>query len=222
MNMKTRLVIFDLDGTLLNTIGDLAACCDYVLARRGLPQHSYEEYCHFVGNGVTRLVERALPESMRDPETVAAVRADFVAYYTEHIDCHTKPYDGIPELLATLAERGVKLAVASNKFQAGTEKLVSKFFPQLHFAAVMGQMPDRPLKPDPRVIYEILDQVGASKAETLYVGDSGLDMDAARAAGVFSIGATWGFRSVEELKEHGADCLAIHPGEIIDCLKSDA
>lgn len=98
--MDTGLVIFDLDGTLLNTIGDLAVACNAVLAMRGLPQHTYDEYCHFVGNGIMRLVERALPEELRTPYTVAAVRADFVKYYTEHIDVYTKPYEGIPELVA--------------------------------------------------------------------------------------------------------------------------
>ena len=124
--VNTDLVIFDLDGTLLDTIGDLAVACNAVLALRGLPQHSYEEYCHFVGNGIMRLVERALPEELRTPYTVAAVRADFVKYYTEHIDAYTKPYDGIPELVAGLVRRGVRIAVASNKFQAGTEKLVRR------------------------------------------------------------------------------------------------
>ena len=107
--VNTDLVIFDLDGTLLDTIGDLAVACNAVLALRGLPQHSYEEYCHFVGNGIMRLVERALPEELRTPYTVAAVRADFVKYYTEHIDAYTKPYDGIPELVAGLVRRGVRI-----------------------------------------------------------------------------------------------------------------
>ena len=137
--MDTKLMIFDLDGTLLDTIGDLAACCDHVLAARGLPLHTYEEYCGFVGNGVMRLVERALPEELRTPETVAAVRADFVAYYTEHIDRFTRPYEGIPELLRELVQRGVRLAVASNKFQIGTEKLVRIYFPSIRFDAVFGQ-----------------------------------------------------------------------------------
>lgn len=127
--MDTGLVIFDLDGTLLNTIGDLAVACNAVLAMRGLPQHTYDEYCHFVGNGIMRLVERALPEELRTPYTVAAVRADFVKYYTEHIDVYTKPYEGIPELVAEIARRGVRIAVASNKFQAGTEKLIRLFSP---------------------------------------------------------------------------------------------
>ena len=122
----TRLAIFDLDGTLLNTIGDLAVSCNSGLALRGLPQHSYEDYCRFVGNGIMRLVERALPEALRTPYTVDAVRRDFVAYYLAHIDEHTLPYEGIPELLAELQRRGVRLAVASNKFQAGTEKLIGQ------------------------------------------------------------------------------------------------
>ena len=154
--VNTDLVIFDLDGTLLDTIGDLAVACNAVLALRGLPQHSYEEYCHFVGNGIMRLVERALPEELRTPYTVAAVRADFVKYYTEHIDAYTKPYDGIPELVAGLVRRGVRIAVASNKFQAGTEKLVRLFFPDVPFAAVFGQREGVPLKPDPAVVEEIL------------------------------------------------------------------
>ena len=145
---NTELVIFDLDGTLLDTIGDLAVACNACLAVRGLPQHSYEDYCGFVGNGIMRLVERALPEPLRTPENVALVRADFVAYYTAHIDAFTKPYAGIPELLAALTARGVRTAVASNKFQAGTEKLVRLFFPDVPFSPVFGQRPGVPLKPE--------------------------------------------------------------------------
>jgi len=181
--MDTGLVIFDLDGTLLNTIGDLAVACNAVLAMRGLPQHTYDEYCHFVGNGIMRLVERALPEELRTPYTVAAVRADFVKYYTEHIDVYTKPYEGIPELVAEIARRGIRIAVASNKFQAGTEKLIRLFFPGVEFAAVFGQREGVPLKPDPAVVGEILALTGVAKERVLYVGDSGVDMQTAAAAG---------------------------------------
>ena len=165
--MHTELVIFDLDGTLLDTIGDLAAACDAVLAARGLPQHTYEEYCHFVGNGILRLVERALPEPLRTPELVESVRADFVRYYTAHIDIHTKPYPGIPELLAELTRRGIRVAVASNKFQAGTEKLIRLFFPEIPFAAVFGQRPGVPLKPDPAVVGEIRTHGSVARAGAL-------------------------------------------------------
>ena len=179
--MDTKLMIFDLDGTLLDTIGDLAACCDHVLAARGLPWHTYEEYCGFVGNGVMRLVERALPEELRTPETVAAVRAVFVAYYTENIDRFTRPYEGIPELLRELVQRGIRLAVASNKFQIGTEKLVRIYFPSIRFDAVFGQRPGVPLKPDPQVVREILADTGAASGAALYAGFAGCICDALRA-----------------------------------------
>ena len=216
--MKTSLVIFDLDGTLLNTIGDLAVACNAVLAVRGLPQHSYEEYCHFVGNGILRLVERALPEPLRTPENVALVRADFVKYYIDHIDCHTKPYAGIPELVAELARRGVRMAVASNKFQEGTEQLIRLFFPGVSFAVVFGQRPGVPLKPDPAVVGEILARTGTPREEVLYVGDSGVDMQTARAAGVRSAGVTWGFRDRQELVEAGAGHLVDRPEELLGLL----
>ena len=217
-SMHTELVIFDLDGTLLDTIGDLAVACNAMLAVRGLPQHSYEEYCHFVGNGILRLVERALPEPLRTPENVALARADFVRYYTEHIDVYTKPYPGIPELLAELTRRGIRVAVASNKFQAGTEKLIRLFFPEIPFAAVFGQRPDVPLKPDPAVVGEILACTGVPRERVLYVGDSGVDMETARAAGVRSAGVTWGFRDRGELVAAGAGRLVDRAEELLGAL----
>lgn len=207
--MKTELVIFDLDGTLLNTIGDLAVSCNAMLALRGLPQHSYEEYCHFVGNGILRLVERALPEELRTPENVALARADFVRYYTEHIDTYTKPYDGIPAVVAELTRRGIRMAVASNKFQEGTETLIRLFFPEHPFAPVFGQRPDVPLKPDPAVVDEILAATGVARERVLYVGDSAVDMQTAAAARLRSVGVTWGFRGLAELE-------ACNPWRIID------
>jgi len=205
----TRLTIFDLDGTLLNTIGDLAVSCNAVLALRGLPQHSYEDYCRFVGNGIMRLVERALPEALRTPYTVDAVRRDFVAYYLAHIDEHTLPYEGIPELLDELQRRGVRLAVASNKFQAGTEKLVGLFFPGVTFAAVLGQRPGVPLKPSPAVVEEILARTGTAREEVLYVGDSGVDIETAAAgrppAARNSISAAWRVSTPPDAKSWRSD-----------------
>lgn len=214
----TKLIIFDLDGTLLDTIGDLAVACNAVLALRGLPQHSLEEYRLFVGNGIMRLVERALPEPLRNPYTVDAARRDFVTYYTDHIDAHTVPYVGIPELLAELRSRGLQLAVASNKFQAGTEKLVRLFFPDTPFAVVAGQRPDVPLKPDPAVDLEILRRTGVAPDEALHVGDSAIDVQAARAAGIRSVGVTWGFRSREELVGARADAVIDRPDELLNLL----
>lgn len=214
----TRLVIFDLDGTLLNTIGDLAVSCNAVLAMRGLPQHSYEDYCGFVGNGIMRLVERALPEPLRTEFTVDAVRRDFISYYTANIDTYTKPYDGIPELVAALAERGVALAVASNKFQAGTEKLIARFFPDVKFAAVLGQRPNVPLKPDPAIVDEIVNVTGIAREDILYVGDSAVDMQTARAAGVRGVGCSWGFRSRAELEAEAPHAIIDRPEEFFDLL----
>ena len=213
--MNTRLAIFDLDGTLLDTIGDLAVACNTVLALRGLPQHSYAEYCGFVGNGIMRLVERALPEPLRTPENVALARADFVRYYTEHIDTYTRPYEGIPALLAELTRRGVRLAVASNKFQAGTEKLVARFFPDIRFVAVLGQREGVPLKPDPAVAEEILALTGVARREAFFVGDSGIDILTAKAAGIRSAGVAWGFRARAELEEAGADHLVERADELL-------
>lgn len=216
--MNTELVIFDLDGTLLDTIGDLAAACNVVLERRGLPLHTYEQYCHFVGNGIMRLVERALPEELRTPEYVARVRADFVEYYTAHIDLLTKPYDGIEELVGELARRGVRMAVASNKFQAGTEKLIRRFFPSVAFDAVFGQRAGVPLKPDPAIVEEILTLTGTARERVLYVGDSGVDMETAAAAGVRSAGVTWGFRDRAELETAGARHIVDRPAELLELL----
>ncbi|WP_304953845.1 HAD family hydrolase [uncultured Alistipes sp.] len=216
--MNTRLVIFDLDGTLLDTIGDLAVACNASLAMRGLPQHSYDDYCGFVGNGIMRLVERALPEPLRTPENVALMRADFVRCYTEHIDARTRPYEGVPELLAGLSQRGLRLAVASNKFQAGTEKLVRRFFPGIAFDPVFGQREGVPLKPDPAVAETILALTETPPGQALFVGDSGIDILTAKAAGIRSAGVTWGFRSRTELEEAGADHIVDRAEEILALL----
>lgn len=216
--MATKLAIFDLDGTLLNTIGDLAEAANHMLALRNLPQHDYPAYCTFVGNGIMRLVERALPEELRTTEYVAAARRDFLDYYIDHIDQKTVPYAGITELLSVLQARGVRLAVASNKFQAGTEKLIRSYFPQINFEVVFGQRPEVPLKPDPAVVEEILTLTGVAREEVLYVGDSGVDMLTARAAGVRSVGVTWGFRSRDELAECKAEQIVEHAEEILSLL----
>ena len=214
--MKKELVIFDLDGTLLNTIGDLAKAANHMLALRGLPGHDYATYCTYVGNGIMRLVERALPEEWRTPEKVAAARADFLAYYIENIHPYTCPYEGVVELLAALKREGVRLAVASNKFQAGTEKLVELFFPEAGFEVVFGQRPDVPLKPDPAVVEEILSLTGVERERVLYVGDSGVDMTTAHRAGVRAVGVSWGFRKREELTEAGADRIIDHPLQLLE------
>lgn len=214
--MRYDLIIFDLDGTLLNTIGDLAEAANVMLGKRNLLQHTYEEYCTFVGNGIMRLVERALPEEQRTTERVAAAREDFLSYYIDHIDQKTKPYEGIVQLLNDLQAEGVSLAVASNKFQAGTRKLIQRFFPEIGWVAVYGQRPDVPLKPDPAVVEEILSEVKIPRERVLYVGDSGVDIETAHRAGIKAVGVTWGFRSRSELEAAGADRIVDRAEEILN------
>ncbi len=216
--MNKRLVIFDLDGTLLNTIGDLAAATNAVMRAHGYPEHDLTAYRRFVGNGVSKLIERALPAELRDPAHIKTLLQEFLVHYQAHIDEQTEPYDGIPELLAELTARKIATAVASNKFHAGTVRLIARFFPEIPFIAVLGQREGIPIKPDPTVVQEILRKADLSTEAVLYVGDSGVDMQTARNAAVESVGVTWGFRSREELLENGACHLVSHPAEIVSLL----
>ncbi len=204
--MKYDIVIFDLDGTLLNTIGDLAASVDYVMRSRNLPEHTDAEYRQMVGGGIKRLVERALPEALAaNEEYVDECVTQFRRYYVDNIDRHTVPYEGMCELLRDLQRTGVKLAVASNKFQHGTDRLVSKFFSDIDFVAVEGNREGAPLKPDPQIVTGILSRAGIAPERAVMIGDSGIDIRTAQAAGIDSIGVAWGFRFAEELYEAGAE-----------------
>ncbi len=214
-----RLVIFDLDGTLLDTIGDLAASCDEVLRRHNMSTYSLDDYKHFVGNGIVRLVERAIPDELRSEEFIAELRKEFVVYYFENIDSHTVIYPDIMWLLEELQKRDIKVAIASNKFQDGVRKLAASFFSQIHFEAILGQRPNVPLKPDPQIVNDIIQLTSYTPEQILYVGDSGIDMETAKAAGVESIGVTWGFRSREELIESGADHIVDSPKEILKLIE---
>ncbi len=209
-----KLIIFDLDGTLLNTIDDLAMATNHALAENGYPTHAVEAYNFFVGNGINKLFERALPEEARTPENVQRIRASFIPFYDAHKLDLTRPYDGILELLKTLSDNGVKLAIASNKYQLATEKLVNYYFPDTPFIAVFGQRENVPIKPDPTVVEEIRKLANAEQAETLFVGDSAVDMLTAQHAGVNAVGVTWGFRSAEELRTYNPDYLVAKPDDI--------
>lgn len=210
-----KLLIFDLDGTLLDTVADLADACNRVLAEAGFPVYPQEQYRKFVGNGIAKLIERAIPAESHSPELAEKLRLRFLEHYTANIDTLTRPYPGIPELLARLHVQGVKLAVASNKFQQGTESLVAKFFPDIPFVAVLGQRTGIPVKPDPAIVREIIALAGVAPQETLYIGDSDVDMLTARNAGVDSVGVSWGFRGEKELLASGAGTIAHHPSEIL-------
>ncbi|MFT0328431.1 HAD family hydrolase [Bacteroides thetaiotaomicron] len=196
-----KLVIFDLDGTLLNTIADLAHSTNYALNKLGYPTHEIEKYNFMVGNGIDKLFERALPEGEKSKENVLRVRKEFVPYYDIHNADDSRPYPGIPELLSYLQDAGIQITVASNKYQAATQKLIDHYFPEIHFTAVFGQREGIKVKPDPTVVFDILEVAKVTKEEVLYVGDSGVDMQTAANAGVTACGVTWGFRPRAELEE---------------------
>ena len=211
-----KLVIFDLDGTLINSIEDLGQAANYALSKHGFPTHSLASYPFFVGNGVRNLIRKALPEENRNDTTIDSLLKDFKEYYDDHNVDSTKPYDGIMELLKQLQEQGVKLAVASNKYQKATEKIVSQLFPDIKFVSVQGQQDGVNVKPDPSIVFNILGVALVPKAEVLYVGDSGVDMETARRACVDSVGVTWGFRSEKELNEYHADRIVHRASDIFD------
>lgn len=218
LRMKTKLVIFDLDGTILNTIADLADSTNHALRQLGYPERPLEEYPFMVGNGIRKLFERALPEGERTKENVERVRRLFVPYYDAHNTDSSCPYDGIEELLFALCDRGVMVAVASNKYQAAVTKLVSSFFPDIPFAVVLGQREGVPVKPDPTIVFDIMKETGVSGDEVLYVGDSGVDMQTAACAGVTACGVTWGFRPRTELEAFRPAHIVDRPAEVLACL----
>lgn len=203
-----KLVIFDLDGTLLNTIADLAASTNFALSHYGFPTHKEEEYKFFVGNGINKLFERALPEGQRDEENVMKIRSQFVPYYDAHNADLSKPYPGMNELLRELQEAGMKIAVASNKYQAAAVKLVKQFFPDIDFAAILGQRDGVPSKPDPTIVNEISGLSGIGKKDIVYIGDSCVDMETGKNAGVRTVGVSWGFRPKAELETYNPDFIA--------------
>ena len=222
------IIIFDLDGTLINTISDLGQACNYALSACGFPTHKIEDYPRLVGNGVNKLIERALPEEHRNEETVLRLREYFVPYYDEHNCDFTRPYDGIPELLEALRQKGDEamrrkgerwfLAVASNKYQAATEKIVAQLFPGI-FDVVLGERVGVERKPNPQIVYDILEAKGerleAKGEEILYIGDSLVDAETARAAGATLVLCTWGFGTREQMEGAKPDYLVDHPLEVL-------
>lgn len=210
-----KLIIFDLDGTLLNTVADLAASTNYALTQCGFPTHETAAYRFFIGNGINNLFLKALPEGAKTQENILKVRKPFLEYYGAHNAELTEPYQGIPELLERLQNAGLQLAVASNKYQEATEKLVQHFFPNIKFTAVFGQREGVSVKPDPTIVHDILALAKVKKDEVLYVGDSGVDMQTAQNAAIDSCAVTWGFRPRSEMEVFAPTYFVDEPKEIL-------
>lgn len=215
--MRYKTVIFDLDGTLLDTLDDLAAATNYALAQHGLPLRTQDEVRWFVGNGIRKLIERALPTGTT-AEVQEAVYATFNKYYKQHCNDATQSYAGVKELLAELRSAGCKTAIVSNKADYGVQELVKRYFAD-NLDAACGERTGIAKKPAPDMLLAVMQQLGAEKSETIYVGDSDTDLETARNAGVPCIGACWGFRGREFLVQHGAEQLAETPGEVLELLK---
>ena len=213
----TKLCIFDLDGTLINSLYDLADAMNYALKKNGFETHDREKYRYMVGNGISVLADRAMvvPEGT-DSDIKNRILADFSEYYNEHNTDLTVPYDGIPEMLDELEKRNIRFCVLSNKPDIFTKQIVNDPFPGKKFAEVMGKRYEFPRKPDPTSVFAILKELDVKAEDCLYIGDSNIDMQTAANAGITSIGVSWGFRPVSELKESGAAFIANKPQDIVE------
>lgn len=214
--MRIQGILFDMDGTLLDTLTDMQKAVNYVLEAFGYPQRSREEIRAFVGNGAARLIHRALPEGVT-PEQEAAVLAAYKRRYQDYSCVKTAPYEGIQALLAELERRGIRMAVVSNKPDETTRSLAARFFPGL---AAQGQRDGIAAKPAPDMVYAALEQLGLRPEEAIYVGDSEVDVETARNAGLRLAAVSWGFRSREQLQESGAGCILARPAELLELLEN--
>ncbi len=227
-------IIFDLDGTLLNTIDDLGYACNYALEQTGYPTHPIADYPRMVGNGINNLIRRALPEAEQTEENIQRVRAHFVPYYNAHNCDYTRPYEGIPELLATLKAQGHQLAVASNKYQAATEKIVGHFFPGI-FDVILGEREGVERKPNPQIVFDIISTINYKQgdfsqlstalpiertlnSQLIYLGDSLVDRDTAKNANVPFVACSWGFVRRDALVDAGVTRIIDKPEELMQQL----
>ena len=213
--MKYNTYIFDLDGTLLDTLADLAASCNYALRTHGMPEHSIDDVRRFVGNGVRKLMERAVPDGAANPDFEATF-ATFREYYMLHSLDTTKPYPGVPEVLAELKAHGCRLAVVSNKMMAATVELCHHFFPDtIEVAIGENEAAGIRKKPAPDTVFAALKELGVEKEYAVYVGDSDVDIATARNAGIPCISVLWGFRDSEFLLEYGAETFILKPSDLL-------
>lgn len=213
-----KAVLFDLDGTLVNSLEDLADSTNYALKVSGYKTHETEKFKYFVGDGMPKLIERVLPEDKRNQEEIEKVLDIFLGYYKEHFTDKTKAYDGIYELISNIKEMGLKTAIISNKAHNMTLEVVDKLFKNT-FDIVFGKKEGYPTKPDPKLTLILMEELGVKPEECILVGDSGMDAKAAVNAGCVGIGVLWGFRGEEELRQNGASYIVNAPSEIIDIIK---
>lgn len=213
-----KAVLFDLDGTLVNSLYDLAAAANYCLENEGFATHALEKYKYFIGNGIPNLIERALPEGQKTPEKVAEVKEKFLRRYSAHCCDETRPYEGIYELLTALKQKGIKAAIITNKAQSMTDIIVKKLFGD-DFVYVLGKREDFPLKPDPTSARYLMEKLSLTPENCLFVGDSGVDMQTALNAEVKSVGVLWGFREREELLKNGANYIIDAPHQLLGIIE---
>ena len=214
--MRLKAIVFDLDGTLLNTLEDLADATNWALRKNGMPERALAEVRQFVGNGVRKLIERAVPDGEENP-LFEQTFEDFKRYYVVHCQDKTSLYDGVGEMLRALKERGFKLAIVSNKLQAGVDELYDRYFRDT-VAVAIGERPEIQRKPAPDMVELALRALGVAKEEAVYVGDSDVDLQTARNSGLPCISVLWGFRDRAFLEAHGATCFTATPDEVVQKL----
>jgi phosphoglycolate phosphatase len=216
--MPYKAVLFDLDGTLLDTLSDIGAAVNRILAGKGFPAHELDVYRYFVGDGSAMLINRALPKEKRTDDIIRTCLAAYLEDYGRNWNVMTKPYEGIPEMLDALNDRGVKMAILSNKNHELTKRCVTELLSNWNFEVVIGQRNGVPPKPDPAGALEVAKRLNLPPADFLYMGDSGVDMKTAVASGMFPVGVLWGFRSMGELRDNGSLALIDRPSEILGLL----
>lgn len=218
--MKFEAVLFDLDGTLIDTVDDIGDAANRVLSNNGFPVHPVSAYYQFVGEGVKVLFSRALPEGKRNDALIDTCLNEFIEDYRRNYAVKSKPYDGIPELLDALSVKGLRRAILSNKPDFLTKDCVTSLLSNWDFEIVFGQRASVPRKPDPQGALEIAEKLAIPPSSFLYVGDTPVDMKTAASAGMFSVGVAWGFRPVKELEENGACAIIKEPIQLLDLLKT--
>ncbi len=216
--MSFKAIIFDLDGTLIDSLEDLCNAANRVLKKNNFPTHKMEKYRYFVGEGVVALITRALPDEIKNEDIINSCVGEFREEYRKSWNIKTKPYEGIAEMLDLITLRGLKMAVLSNKPDYFTKKCVAAFLPNWKFDRIIGQRDDVSKKPDPAGAKEIAEYLAVSPSEIIYVGDTPIDMETAIAAGMLPVGVLWGFRPEDELKKSGAHIVIQKPEEIIEVI----